>query len=156
MCRVRGQAHHADCINMRVIRAPAAAKHPNCRMLTLERTVSAAEIGYVPAVQLRRLIELGRSLRATRRQMLATIELPAALPGILGGMRVGVTLAVVGAIIGGLVSYPLAAAGALLVGLLEAFSSYWASGFKEVIVFTLIIPVLLWRSLTTHQHEEEE
>ncbi len=62
----------------------------------------------------------------------------------------------VGAIIGGLVSYPLAAAGALLVGLLEAFASYWASGFKEVIVFTLIIPVLLWRSLKTHHHEEEE
>jgi branched-chain amino acid transport system permease protein len=62
----------------------------------------------------------------------------------------------VGAIIGGLVSYPLAAAGALLVGLLEAFSSFWASAFKEVIVFTLIIPVLLWRSLTTRHHEEEE
>src|SRR4051812_48145240 len=62
----------------------------------------------------------------------------------------------VGAIIGGLVSYPLAAAGALLVGLLESFSSFWASAFKEVIVFTLIIPVLLWRSLTTHHHEEEE
>ena len=62
----------------------------------------------------------------------------------------------VGAIIGGLVSYPLAAAGALLVGLLEAFASYWASSFKEVIVFTLIIPVLLWRSLTTHHHEEED
>ena len=61
----------------------------------------------------------------------------------------------VGAIIGGLVSYPLAAAGALLVGLLEAFSSFWASGFKEVIVFTLIIPVLLWRSLTTRHHEDE-
>ena len=53
-------------------------------------------------------------------------------------------------------SYPQAAAGALLVGLLVAFSSYWASGFKEEIVFTLIIPVLLWRSLTTHQHEEDE
>jgi branched-chain amino acid transport system permease protein len=62
----------------------------------------------------------------------------------------------VGAIIGGLVSYPLAAAGALLVGLLEAFSSFWASAFKEVIVFTLIIPVLLWRSLTTHHQDEEE
>ena len=61
----------------------------------------------------------------------------------------------VGAIIGGLVSYPLAAAGALLVGLLESFSSFWASAFKEVIVFTLIIPVLLWRSLATHHHEEE-
>ena len=62
----------------------------------------------------------------------------------------------VGAIIGGLVSYPLAAAGAILVGLLEAFSSFWASAFKEVIVFTLIIPVLVWRSLTTHHVEEEE
>jgi branched-subunit amino acid ABC-type transport system permease component len=62
----------------------------------------------------------------------------------------------VGAIIGGLVSYPLAAGGALLVGQIESFASFWASGFKEVIVFTLIIPVLLWRSLTTHHHEEDE
>ena len=61
----------------------------------------------------------------------------------------------VGAIIGGLVSYPLAAAGALLVGLLESFSSFWASAFKEVIVFTLIIPVLLWRSLASRHHDEE-
>jgi branched-chain amino acid transport system permease protein len=62
----------------------------------------------------------------------------------------------VGAIIGGLVSYPVAAFGAVLVGLLESYSSFWASAYKEVIVFTLIIPVLLWRSLTTHHVEEEE
>lgn len=62
----------------------------------------------------------------------------------------------IGAIVGGLASYPLAAAGALLVGLLESFSSFWASAFKEVIVFTLIIPVLLWRSLSTHHVEEDE
>ncbi len=62
----------------------------------------------------------------------------------------------VGAIIGGLSSYPLAAAGSLLVGLIESFSSFWASAFKEVIVFTLIIPVLLWRSLTSAHHDEEE
>lgn len=62
----------------------------------------------------------------------------------------------VAAIIGALGSYPLAAAGALLVGLLEAFASFWASAYKEVIVFTLIIPVLLWRSLTTQPVEEEE
>ena len=61
----------------------------------------------------------------------------------------------VGAIIGGLASYPLAAAGAILVGLLESYSSFWASAFKEVIVFTLIIPVLLWRSLKTRHVEEE-
>jgi NitT/TauT family transport system permease protein len=47
-----------------------------------------------------RLLELGRSLRATRRQILTTLEIPAALPNIFGGLRVGVTLAVVGAIVG--------------------------------------------------------
>ena len=62
----------------------------------------------------------------------------------------------VAAIVGGLSSYPLALAGALLVGQLESFSSFWASAFKEVIVFTLIIPVLWWRSLNTHHVEDEE
>jgi NitT/TauT family transport system permease protein len=46
------------------------------------------------------LLELGRSLRASRLQVLTTLEIPAALPFVLGGMRVGVTLAVVGAIVG--------------------------------------------------------
>ena len=32
--------------------------------------------------------------------MAATLEIPAALPSIFGGLRVGVTLAVVGAIVG--------------------------------------------------------
>ncbi len=62
----------------------------------------------------------------------------------------------VAAIIGGLVSYPLAAAAALLVGTVESFSSFYASAFKEVIVFTVIIPVLLWRSLASAREEEEE
>ncbi len=62
----------------------------------------------------------------------------------------------VGSIIGGLVSYPLAAVGAVLVGLIEAFSAFWASTYKEIIVFTVIIPVLLWRSLTSRHVEDEE
>lgn len=62
----------------------------------------------------------------------------------------------VGAIIGGLVSYPVAALGALAVGLIEAFSMFWASTYKEIIVFTLIIPFLLWRSFTRRHVEEEE
>jgi branched-chain amino acid transport system permease protein len=62
----------------------------------------------------------------------------------------------VGAIIGGMTSYPVAAIGSLLVGFLESFSSFWASAFKESIVFTLIIPVLLWRSLTTRRIGEDE
>jgi branched-chain amino acid transport system permease protein len=62
----------------------------------------------------------------------------------------------VAAIVGGLASYPLTALGAVLVGVLEAFSSFWASGYKEAIVFTLVIPVLIWLSLTGSHHEEEE
>lgn len=62
----------------------------------------------------------------------------------------------VGAIIGGLASYPVAALGALSVGLIEAFSMFWASTYKEIIVFTLIIPFLLWRSFTRRHVEEEE
>lgn len=62
----------------------------------------------------------------------------------------------VAAIFGGLVSYPITAAGAMGVGVLESFSSFWASAYKEVIVFTLIIPVLLWRSFgSTHIDDEE-
>jgi branched-chain amino acid transport system permease protein len=92
----------------------------------------------------------------------------AAALGVLSGILVGPLTTIyydsgfliglkgfVGAIIGGLVSYPLAAAGALLVGVLESYSSFWASAYKEVIVFTLIIPVLLWRSLATPHVDEE-
>jgi len=62
----------------------------------------------------------------------------------------------VGAIIGGLTSYPLAAAGAMLVGLLEAYASFWASAYKEIIVFTLIIPVLIWRSMRAPRLDDDE
>jgi branched-chain amino acid transport system permease protein len=62
----------------------------------------------------------------------------------------------VAAIIGGLVSYPLTAIAALVVGTVEAFSSFYASDFKEVIVFTLILPVLVLRSLAVPEVEEEK
>lgn len=62
----------------------------------------------------------------------------------------------VGAIVGGMASYPLAAAGALIVGFLESFSSFWFSGYKDAIVFAVVIPILLWRSLTSVHYEEEE
>jgi len=60
----------------------------------------------------------------------------------------------VAAVFAGLTSFPLALAGAVGVGLLESFGSFWASSFKEVIVFTAILPVLLWRSFVDKHHEE--
>jgi len=46
------------------------------------------------------LVELMRSLRATRWQMLTLLEVPSALPILLGGLKVGVTLSVIGAVVG--------------------------------------------------------
>ena len=62
----------------------------------------------------------------------------------------------IAAIIGGLVSYPLTAIAALFVAMVEAFSSFYASNFKEVIVFTLLIPVLFVRSLAAPAAEEDK
>lgn len=52
----------------------------------------------------------------------------------------------VAAVIAGLASYPGALVVALGVGLVEAFSSFWVSAFKEVVVFALILPALWLRS----------
>ncbi|KPL55589.1 branched-chain amino acid ABC transporter permease [Prosthecomicrobium hirschii] len=71
--------------------------------------------------------------------------------GFLIGLK-----AFVGAIIGGLVSYPVTALGALFVGVMESFASFFSSAMKEVVVFSLLIPVLLWRSLALAHGGDEE
>jgi branched-chain amino acid transport system permease protein len=91
----------------------------------------------------------------------------AALIGALSGLLIGPTTTIyydsgfliglkgfVAAVMAGLSSYPGALVGALFVGVVESFGSYWASAFKEVIVFTLILPVLLVRSLASHGDED--
>jgi branched-chain amino acid transport system permease protein len=91
----------------------------------------------------------------------------AAFIGALSGLLIGPTTTVfydsgfliglkgfVAAVFAGLSSYPLALVGALGVGLLESFGSFWNSPFKEVIVFSSVLPVLLWRSLRDPHGEE--
>ena len=46
------------------------------------------------------LRDLMRSLQATRWQTFSLLEVPAALPVFLGGLRIGATLAVIGAVVG--------------------------------------------------------
>lgn len=94
--------------------------------------------------------------------------LMAALIGALSGLLIGPTTTVfydsgfliglkgfVAAVIAGLSSYPGALLGALFVGIVEAFGAFWASAFKEVIVFTIILPVLLARSLRSGHSDED-
>lgn len=52
-------------------------------------------------------------------------------------------------------SYPGAAIGALFVGMLESFAAFESSAFKDVIVFSLLIPVLLWRSIASDPSDED-
>ncbi len=91
----------------------------------------------------------------------------AAFIGALSGLLIGPSTTIyydsgfliglkgfVAAVFAGLTSFPLALAGALGVGLIESFGSFWASAFKEVIVFTAILPVLLWRSFVDVHPEE--
>lgn len=93
----------------------------------------------------------------------------AGLIGTLGGILIGPLTTIyydtgfiiglkgfVAAIIGGLVSYPIAAGAAIAVGVIESFASFWASEFKEVIVFMIIVPILLVRSYGTTVLEDEE
>ena len=46
------------------------------------------------------LIDLMRSLQASRWQTFRYLEVPAALPVLLGGLKIGVTLSVIGAVVG--------------------------------------------------------
>jgi len=113
--------------------------------------VGARLVGVSPAMAGKLSFTLAALIGALSGILIAPITTIYYDSGFLVGLK-----GFVGAIVGGLLSYPLAAAGAVLVGMLEAYASFWASAYKEVIVFTLIIPVLVWRSLTTHHIEEDE
>ena len=71
--------------------------------------------------------------------------------GFLIGLK-----AFVGAIFGAMVSYPMTAVGTIFVGLIESFASFWSSDFKDVIVFGILLPVLLWRSLSYSHGDEDD
>ena len=91
----------------------------------------------------------------------------AAFIGALSGLLIGPSTTVyydtgfliglkgfIAAVFAGLTSFPMALVGAVGVGLIVSFGSFWASAFKEVIVFTSILPVLLWRSFVDPHPEE--
>lgn len=62
----------------------------------------------------------------------------------------------VGSVVGGFVSYPLAAVGAIIIGLIESFGSFYSSALKDAIVFAAIIPIVLWRWLYVSAHDADE
>jgi branched-chain amino acid transport system permease protein len=93
---------------------------------------------------------LGSALAAISGILIAPVNTLFYDSGFIIGLK-----AFVGAIIGGLVSFPVTAVGSVLVGILESFAAFQSSPFKEVIVFSILIPVLLWRSYTFAHSEDE-
>ena len=133
--------------------------------LVFERTVAGKALR---ATAVNRVGARLVGIRPTRTAMMAyaCASLLAGLIGVLiapvttmyydSGFLIGLK-AFVAAIIGGLVSYPLTALGAMAVGVVEAFASFWSGAMKDAIVFSLLIPVLMLRSfLSFHSEEDEE
>ncbi|MEN4011783.1 MAG: ABC transporter permease [Chloroflexota bacterium] len=81
---------------------------------------------------------LMRSLRASRWQNLKYLEIPAALPVFLGGLRIGATLSVIGAVVGELV-----AADRGLGFLINVGRGQFDTALVFVAVFTLVTLALL-------------
>jgi branched-chain amino acid transport system permease protein len=93
---------------------------------------------------------LGSLLAAVSGILIAPVNTIFYDSGFLIGLK-----AFVGAIIGGIISFPITAIGSIFVGILESFAAFFSSPFKEVLVFSILIPVLLWRSYTMVHAEEE-
>jgi NitT/TauT family transport system permease protein len=83
------------------------------------------------------LVDLMRSYGATRRQMFTMLEIPAALPVLLGGLKIGVTLSVIGAVVGEFV-----AADEGLGFLVNLSRGLFDTPMMFVALFTLVIIAL--------------
>ena len=131
--------------------------------LLFERTVAGKALR---ATAVNRIGARLVGIRPARTALLA-YTLASLLAGLIGvlvapvmtmyydsGFLIGLK-AFVAAIIGGLVSYPLTAIGALAVGGVESFASFWSGALKDVIVFSLLVPVLMLRSFLVRHAEEE-
>jgi NitT/TauT family transport system permease protein len=84
------------------------------------------------------LRDLMRSLHASRWQTLRILEVPAAMPVFLGGLRIGATLAVIGAVVGEFVG-----AKSGLGFLVNVGKGMYDTALVFVSVFTLILMAMV-------------
>lgn len=90
------------------------------------------------------LYDLMHSFQASRWQILRYLEVPAAMPVFLGGLRIGATLAVIGAVVGEFVG-----ADRGLGFLVNAGRGVYDTALVFVAVFTLITMAMLIYGLVT-------
>ena len=105
------------------------------------------------------LYDLMRSLKATRWQVFSLLEIPAAMPVLLGGLRIGATLAVIGAVVGEFVGSDRGLGFLINVGrgqydVALVFVSVFSLVFMALMLYGLV--VLLERKLLSWQMRPEE
>lgn len=93
--------------------------------------------------------ELFRAWQATRWQTLWHLEIPAALPVLLGGLRVGATLAVIGAVVGEFVGSDRGLAALIMQGQLTYATSQIFVGVLALVLMALTLYGLV--TLLEHQ-----
>ena len=105
------------------------------------------------------LYSLMRSLRASRTQIFLLLEMPAALPVLLGGLRIGATLAVIGAVVGEFVGSDRGLGFLINVGrgqydIALVFVSVFSLVLMALVLYGIV--VFLERWLLSWQQREEE
>ena len=105
------------------------------------------------------LYDLMRSLRADRWQIFRLLEVPAALPVLLGGLRIGATLAVIGAVVGEFVGSDRGLGFLINVGrgqydIALVFVAVFSLVFMALLLYGFV--VLMERRLLSWQHRPED
>jgi NitT/TauT family transport system permease protein len=105
------------------------------------------------------LRDLMRSLQATPVQVLTRLEVPAALPVFLGGLRIGATLSVMGAVVGEFVGSDRGLGFLINVGRGQYDTALVFVGLFTLILLALVlygIVILAEKHLLTWQKSKEE
>lgn len=94
----------------------------------------------------RELLELARSLRASRLQIFMKVQFPAALPFVMAGSKVAVTLAVIGAVIGEFVGSSEGLGNLLLTATSQingplAFAALFALAALGLLVYGAVVAI---------------
>jgi NitT/TauT family transport system permease protein len=105
------------------------------------------------------LYDLMRSLQADRWQIFYKLEVPSALPVLLGGLRIGATLAVIGAVVGEFVGSDRGLGFLINVGrgqydIALVFVAVFSLVFMALVLYGLV--VLLERRLLAWQQRSEK
>jgi NitT/TauT family transport system permease protein len=106
------------------------------------------------------LYDLMRSLKASRWQVFSLLEVPAAMPVLLGGLRIGATLSVIGAVVGEFVGSDRGLGFLINVGrgqydVALVFVAVFSLVFMALLLYGLVV-FLESRLLAWQQRPEDE